>query len=113
MNYHLFIKKVKDTMRKILSLVLVAIMLLSTLVLTSCDTETIMQMIESIMQDQGLVAPKEVRYTITEEEWNAVMDATNFTFIDSAAMPENGELKTRTIKKTENAMEVCYPPARS
>ena len=95
-------------MKKLLSLVLIAIMLLSTLVLTSCDSETIMQIVQSIMQDQGNPAPKEVRYTITEEEWNAVLEATNFTFIHRLPNTDSGELQTRTIKKTENAMEILY-----
>lgn len=92
-------------MKKILSLVLVAIMLLSTLVLTSCDEST-MQMVQSILEENGLVAPKEVRTTVTEEEWNAVLKATNFTIIDTLTI--EGENIKRTVKKTDLGIEITY-----
>ena len=60
-------------MKKILSLTLVAMMLLSTLMLTSCDAvmELLQQYIPGL--DSG------VRYTVTEEEWNAAIKMENYT----------------------------------
>ena len=52
-------------MKKILSLTLVAIMLLTTLMLTSCDL--INQAKDYV---HGLIGIETTRYTITEEEWN-------------------------------------------
>ena len=64
-------------MKKFLSLMLVAIMLLTTILLTSCDlfgTET-----TTTTQKQD--PPKEARTTVSEEEWNKMKDLTNFTFV--------------------------------
>ena len=60
-------------MKKILSLTLVAMMLLSTLMLTSCDA--VMELLQQYIS--GLVP--EVRYTVTEEEWNAAVKMENYT----------------------------------
>lgn len=61
-------------MKRFLSLTLVAIMLLTTLMLTSCDP---------IAEVKGFVnkilGKEETRYTITEDEWNAALDGTNYT----------------------------------
>ena len=63
-------------MRKLLSLLLVAVMLLSTLVLTSCD---FMNTVEGFINDI-LGKEEEIRYTITEEEWNEMLKISNYTF---------------------------------
>ena len=60
-------------MKKILSLTLVAMMLLSTLMLTSCDA--VMELLQQYIS--GLVP--EVRYTVTEDEWNAAVKMENYT----------------------------------
>ena len=60
-------------MKKFLSLTLVAIMLLSTLMLTSCDA--VMELLQQYIS--GLVP--EVRYTVTEDEWNAAVKMENYT----------------------------------
>ena len=60
-------------MKKFLSLTLVAMMLLSTLMLTSCDA--VMEMLKQYIPglDSG------VRYTVTEAEWNAAFKMENYT----------------------------------
>lgn len=60
-------------MKKFLSITIVAVMLLSTLMLTSCDA--VMEMLQQYIP--GL-AP-EVRYTVTEAEWNAAANMENYT----------------------------------
>ena len=61
-------------MKRFLSLMLVAIMLLSTLMLTSCDPIT------EVKDFVNKILGKD-RYTITEEEWNTAFDGSNFTAI--------------------------------
>ena len=60
-------------MKKLLSLMLVAMMLLATLMLTSCDA--VMELLQQYIT--GLVP--EVRYTVTEAEWNAAVKMENYT----------------------------------
>ncbi len=62
-------------MKKILSLTLVAVMLLSMLMLTSCDP------VESVTDFfNGIFGEEEARTTISEDEWNKAWDVNNFTF---------------------------------
>ena len=72
-------------MKKILSLTLVAIMLLSTFMLTSCDEE--IKMLNDFMNSQTTTessntttAPDEIRYTVTKEEWDDILQSKNFTY---------------------------------
>ena len=60
-------------MKKLLSLMLVAVMLLATLSLTSCD-------LSAIFGGSSTTPPEaEIRTTITELEWRKVYDSKNFT----------------------------------
>jgi hypothetical protein len=79
-------------MKKFLSLALAAIMLLSTLMFTSCDVNSIMEMLggnfgsvttpaETTPAETTPPAPK--RYTITEAEWEAILNSTNYTIKSS------------------------------
>ena len=76
-------------MKKFLSLALVAVMLLSTLLLTSCDVASILGNLggsfgsattpaETTPEETTPPAPK--RYTITEAEWEAILNSTNYTW---------------------------------
>lgn len=58
-------------MKRILSLTLVAIMMLTTMSLTSCE------MLKGFID--GFVGEFTTRTTITEEEWNKIEDISNFT----------------------------------
>lgn len=58
-------------MKRILSLTLVAIMMLTTMSLTSCE------MLKGFID--GFVGELTTRTTITEEEWNKIEDISNFT----------------------------------
>lgn len=58
-------------MKRILSLILVAIMMLTTMSLTSCE------MLKGFID--GFVGELTTRTTITEEEWNKIEDISNFT----------------------------------
>lgn len=84
-------------MKRFLSLTLVAIMLLTTLMLTSCDP---------ISEVKGFInkvlGREEVRYTITEEEWDNVLNITNFTFEISASDEEYSV--SMIYKASDNAM---------
>ena len=65
-------------MKKFLSLTLVAVMLLSTLMLTSCDIfNTVSDFVGDLF---GGDEEKDVRTTITEEEWLKAWETTNYTF---------------------------------
>ena len=68
-------------MKKILSLILVVITLLSTLALTSCDAamEMFIDYMNAQNTNQSTTPPDEIRHTITKEEWIAFADAKNFT----------------------------------
>ena len=70
-------KKGKIIMKRFLSLTLVAIMLLTTLMLTSCDF--INQAKDYVHGIFGIETEEEVRYTITEEEWEKMYDLDNYT----------------------------------
>ena len=73
LNYQM--KKGDIFMKKILSLTLVAVMLLSMLMLTSCDP------VESVTDFfNGIFGEEEARTTISEDEWNKAWDVNNFTF---------------------------------
>ena len=72
-------------MRRILSLTLVAIMLLSTFMLTSCDEA--LKMLNDFMNSQTTTessntntVPDEIRYTVTKEEWDDILQSNNFTY---------------------------------
>ena len=60
-------------MKKFLSLTLVAMMLLTTFMLTSCDA--VMELIQQYIPG----AKSEVRYTVPEAEWNAAFKMENYT----------------------------------
>ena len=83
-------------MKRFLSLTLVAVMLLSTLMLSSCDfinkTKDFVHGVFGIGDD--------VRTTITAEEWENILNITNFTFII-----HNGEFYD-CISMDGNAIEV-------
>ena len=61
-------------MKKLLSLALVAVMLCTTLMLTSC--EAVMKLVQMyyIMDMES-----NIRYTVTEEEWNAAINLENYS----------------------------------
>lgn len=61
-------------MKKLLSLILVAVMLLSTLMLTSCNA--VMKLVQ-LYHIMGMES--NIRYTVTEEEWNATINLENYT----------------------------------
>ena len=87
-------------MKKILSLALVCIMMFSALALTSCDD--IMGMVESFIKNQGQITDdsKNVRTTITKEEWMDNWTSKNYTLqLDSDYMKMN-------VVATENAIKV-------
>ena len=81
-------------MKKIVSLMLVAIMMVMTL--TSCD-----------LVDKLFGNDTETRYTITEEEWNTIMAMKNYTvnttgkFVTTTTL--NGETQTSEDNSTVNA----------
>ena len=87
-------------MKKIVSLMLVAVMMVMTL--TSCD-----------LVDKLFGNDTETRYTITEEEWNAIMAMKNYTVNTTGknvtTTTLNGETNTEEsesttlIKFTENS----------
>ena len=79
-------------MKKILTLALAVLMLATTLMFTSCDVNSIMEMLggnfgsvttpaETTPEETTPPAPK--RYTITEAEWEAILNSTNYTFKSS------------------------------
>ncbi|MBR2381810.1 MAG: hypothetical protein IKA84_04900 [Clostridia bacterium] len=78
-------------MKKLLSLTLVALVLLSSLV--SCDMETAKGYLVNFLEQFTTTAEtqKEIRTTITEEEWNATFKSTNFT-ITVTAGDEGGRI---------------------
>lgn len=91
-------------MKKILSLALVAVMLFSTMLLTSCDVaglleqfgfqtfETTPQAPTSEETTIEETTPEETapvvstRYTITQEEWEVSLNSTNYTFVISTSV---------------------------
>lgn len=79
-------------MKRILLLTLVLITLLSVFSLVSCDAPE---------------ENKEMRYTITQEEWDANMNAINFTVLCEVES-SNGQSSTHYVYNTENAREVAY-----
>lgn len=78
-------------MKKLLSLTLVALVLLTSLV--SCDMETAKGYLVNFLE-QFTTTPetqKEIRTTITQEEWNATFQSANFT-ITVTAGDEGGRI---------------------
>lgn len=75
-------------MKKILSLTLVAVMLCTTLMLTSCDA--VMEMLKQYIPglDSG------VRYTVTEAEWMAAINMENYTVVENSNVSLDGETTT-------------------
>lgn len=75
-------------MKKFLSLTLVAMMLLTTLMLTSCDA--VMEMLKQYIPglDSG------VRYTVTEAEWMAAINMKNYTVVENSNVSLDGETTT-------------------
>ena len=75
----IYLKKGKYTMKKLLSLTLVALVLLTSLV--SCDMETAKGYLINFLEQFTTTSEtqKGFRTTITEEEWNAAFNSTNFT----------------------------------
>ena len=80
-------------MKKALTLALAVTMLISTLMFTSCDVSSIMDMLggdfgsettpaETTPEETTPPAPK--RHTITEAEWEAILNSTNYTFKTSS-----------------------------
>lgn len=88
-------------MKRFLSLVLVSVMLLSTLMLTSCDflnkTKDFAHGIFGIEDDKD----QDARTTITYEEWVSVNEITNFTFTIN-----EGNGYGATILASDNAAKV-------
>ena len=79
-------------MKRILSLVFIILTLLSVFSLASCDAS-----------DES----EEIRYTITQEEWDANMNEINFTVLCEAES-SNGQSSTHYVYNTENTREVTY-----
>lgn len=61
-------------MKKLLSLALVAVMLCTTLMLTSCEAVMKLVQLYYIMDMES-----NIRYTVTEEEWNAAINLENYS----------------------------------
>ena len=101
-------------MKKILTLALAVLMLATTLMFTSCDVNSIMEMLggnfgsetttpaETTPEETTPPAPK--RYTITEEEWIANMNSANFIYVRKQTY--QGNTVTAIAKMTETAGEV-------
>ena len=88
-------------MKRLLAFVLLVVMLASTFALTSCelikvqiDTSGLWGLIDKIV---GKETSTEVRYTITQEEWNANIHMRNFTMVAG---------RGTYFKQTEQAVEV-------
>ncbi len=96
-------------MKKILSLALVCIMMFSALALTSCDD--IMGMVESFIKNQGQITDdsKNVRTTITKEEWMDNWTSKNYTLqLDSDYMKMNVVATENAIKVSQDEIsEIC------
>ena len=97
-------------MKKFLSLALVAVMLLSTLMFTSCDVNSIMEMLGGNFGSETTPAettpeettpPTPQRYTITEAEWQEILKSTNYTWEISTSYRESVHLfSENAIKQT-------------
>ncbi len=89
-------------MRKLLSLLLVAVMLLSTLMLSSCDfIDTVGGFFGGLFGGDETVEDN-IRRTITEMEWRKVYSAKNFTMFGEI----DGERLNLTL--AEGAMAINY-----
>ena len=102
-------------MKKILSLTLVAAMLLSTLLLTSCNIEDLLSNFgfEGFETMGSYTTPAETtpeettpaeppRYTITQEEWVAAINSSNFTITITTT---DSAIRETVYLITEDAME--------
>ena len=102
-------------MKKILSLTLVAAMLLSTLLLTSCNIEDLLSNFgfEGFETMWSYTTPAETtpeettpaeppRYTITQEEWVAAINSCNFTITITTT---DSAIRETVYLITEDAME--------
>jgi hypothetical protein len=71
-------------MKKILTLALAVLMLVTTLMFTSCDVNSLMEMIGgnfgSATTPEETTPPAPKRYTITEAEWEAILESNNYTW---------------------------------
>ena len=65
-------------MKKLISFALVVVMLLSTLVLSSCDEA--LKILNDYLDSQKNLQ-KEIRNTVTDEEWADIFQSNNFTYI--------------------------------
>ena len=84
-------------MKRILSLALICIMLISVLTLTSCQVyKTVDGFVKDKLQDWGVIT----RTTITREEWDANWYSNNFSLVYT----RNGEFESDIIK-TETTMK--------
>ena len=69
-------------MKKTLSFALVLVMLLSALLLTSCDavTNVLNNFLPQTTTPEETIPAAPKRYTITEAEWEAILKSTNYTW---------------------------------
>ena len=104
-------------MKKILSLTLVAVMLLSTMLLTSCNIADLLGSFGSqdLTTTPAETTPAETtpeettpaeppRYTITQEEWVAAINSSNFTFTGIVGNEEDGQEIVYVV--TEDSAEI-------
>ena len=70
-------KRKEEKMKKLISFALVVVMLLSTLVLSSCDEA--LKILNDYLDSQNNVQ-KEIRNTVTDEEWADILQSNNFTY---------------------------------
>lgn len=92
-------------MKKILSMILVAAMLLCTLLLSSCDLMA--QIMDNIIPQPDIPEinlGEPTRNTITKDEWIANMNGSNFTYTQKQT--NQGNTVTIIAKMTETAGEV-------
>ena len=93
-------------MKRILSLALICIMLISVLTLTSCQVyKTVDGFVKDKLQDWGVIT----RTTITREEWDANWYSNNFSLVYT----RNGEfvsdiIKTKTTMKGYLGEQLIY-----
>ena len=73
-------------MKKLTSILLIAVMLCTALTLSSCS------LVEKYLPDaenKPEEAPKEIRTTITLDEWNEAMNTNNFSYIQTICLADN------------------------
>ena len=93
-------------MKKILSLVLVCVMMISALILTSCqDTyKNVESFVKEQLENFGVIA----RTTITEEEWLNAWNSDNFTVSSSNNEMTLGVLRSGNKFKIDMFGEIFY-----